>query len=129
MVINREFLTMIQKIADITGLPSLVIETGFLLFLTFLIVTVIFLVLAIFRIKNEMIKMGYSINYIARMLERGYKNRKLYKVKYDLETEKIVIEMLQQGKSYKEIMQTIPVSKEYVDIIESLATEKGLLPK
>jgi len=129
MVINRDFLTMIQKIADITGLPSLVIETGFLLFLTFLIVTVIFLVLAIFRIKNEMIKMGYSINYIARMLERGYKNRKLYKVKYDLETEKIVIEMLQQGKSYKEIMQTIPVSKEYVDIIESLATEKGLLPK
>jgi len=129
MVINREFLTMIQKIADITGLPSLVIETGFLLFLTFLIVTVIFLVLAIFRIKNEMIKMGYSINYIARMLERGYKNRKLYKVKYDLETEKIVIEMLQQGKSYKEIMQTIPVSKEYVDIIESLATEKGLLHK
>ena len=129
MVINRDFLTMIQKIADITGLPSLVIETGFLLFLTFLIVTVIFLVLAIFRIKNEMIKMGYSINYIARMLERGYKNRKLYKVKYDLETEKIVIEMLQQGKSYKEIMQTIPVSKEYVDIIESLATEKGLLHK
>jgi hypothetical protein len=120
---------MIQKIADFTGLPSLVIETGFLLFLTFLIVTVIFLVLAMFRIKNEMIKMGYSINYIARMLERGYKNRKLYKVNYDLETEKIVLEMLQQGKSYKEIMQTIPVSKEYVDIIESLATEKGLLPK
>jgi len=120
---------MIQKITDFTGLPSLVIETGFLLFLTFLIVIVIFLVLAIFRIKNEMIKMGYSINYIARILERGYKTRKLYKVNYDLETEEIVLKMLQQGKSYKEIMQAIPVSKEYVDIIESLATEKGLLPK
>ncbi len=120
---------MIQKIADFTGLPSLAIETGFLLFLTFLIVIVVFLVLAIFRIKNEMIKVGYTINYIARLLERGYKTRKLYKVHYDLETEEIVLEMLQQGKSYNEIMQAIPVSQEYVNIIESLATEKGLLPK
>jgi len=126
---NGNFLIMIQKIADFTGLPSLAIETGFLLFLTFLIVIVIFLVLAIFRIKNEIIKMGYAINYIARMLERGYKTRKLYKVNYDLETEESVLEMLQEGKSYKEIMQAIPVSKEYVDIIESLATEKGLLSK
>jgi len=120
---------MIQKIADITGLPSLFIETGFLLLLTFLIVIVVFLVLAIFRIKNEMIKMGYTINYIARLLERGYKTRKLYKVNYDLQTEEIVLEMLQQGKSDKEIMQAIPVSKEYIDIIASVATEKGLLPK
>ena len=120
---------MIQKIADFTDLPSLFIETGFLLLLTIIIVIVVFLVLAILRIKYEMIKMGYTINYIARLLERGYKTRKLYKVSYDLETEEIVLEMLQQGKSYKEIMQAIPVSKEYVDIIESLATEKGLLPK
>ena len=120
---------MIQKIVDFTGLPSLFIETGLLLFLTFLIIIVVFLVLAIFRIKNEMIKMGYTINYIARLLERGYKTRKLYKVNYDLQTEEIVLEMLQQGKSYKEIMQAIPVSKEYIDIIESVATEKGLLAK
>ncbi len=120
---------MIQKIADFTGLPSLFIETGFLLFVTFLIVIFIFLVLAIFRIKNEMITMGYTINYIARLLDRGYKTRQLYKVNYDLETEEIVLEMLQQGKTCKVIMQAIPVSKEYVDIIESVATEKGVLPK
>jgi hypothetical protein len=118
---------MIQKIVDFTGLPSLFIETGFLLLLTFLIIIVVFLVMAIFRIKNEMIKMGYTINYIARLLERGYKTRKLYKVNYDLQTEEIVLEMLQQGKSDKEIMQAIPVSKEYIDIIASVATEKGLL--
>ena len=99
-----KFLIMIQKIVDFTGLPSLFIETGFLLLMTFLIIIVVFLVLAIFRIKNEMIKMGYTINYIARLLERGYKTRKLYKVNYDLQTEEIVLEMLQQGKSYKEIM-------------------------
>jgi hypothetical protein len=120
---------MIQKIADITGLPLLYVETGFLLFLTFLLVIVVFMVLAILRIKNEMIKLGYTTNYIARLLERGYKTRKLYKVNYDLETEEIVLELLQQGKSYEEIMKVIPVSQEYVDIIESVATEKGLLPK
>ena len=120
---------MIHKIAELTNLSPLVIETGLLLFLTFCIVVVVFLVLAVFRIKNEMIKMSYTINYIARLLERGYKTRKLYKVSYDPETEDIVLEMLQLGMSYNQIRKTIPVSKEYVEIIESVATEKGLLAK
>ena len=118
---------MIHKIAEFTNLSPLVIETGFLLFLTFCIVVVVFLVLAVLRIKNEMIKMSYTINYIARLLERGYKTRKLYKVNYDPETEDIVLEMLQLGMSYNQIRKTIPVSKEYVDIIESVAAQKGLL--
>ena len=118
---------MIHKISEVINIPPLVIETGFLLFLTFCIVVVVFLVLAVLRIKNEMIKMSYTVNYIARFLERGYKTRKLYKLNYDPETEDIVLEMLQHGKSHKEIRKTIPVSKEYVEIIESVATKKGLL--
>lgn len=129
MTDNGNFMIMIHKIVELTNLSPLVIETGFLLFLTFCIVVVVFLVLAVLRIKNEMIKMGYTINYIARLLERGYKTRKLYKVNYDLETEDIVLEMLQQGKSHNEIRKTIPVSKEYVEIIESVATQKGLLAR
>ena len=120
---------MIHKIAELTNLSPLVIETGLLLFLTFCIVVVVFLVLAVFRIKNEMIKMSYTINYIARLLERGYKSRKLYKVTYDQKTEDIVLEMLQLGMSYNQIRKTIPVSKEYVEVIESVATKKGLLAK
>ena len=129
MADNGDFLIMIHKIAEFTNLSSLAIETGFLLFLTFCIVVVVFLVLAVLRIKNEMIKMSYTINYIARLLERGYKTRKLYKGNYDPETEDIVLEMLQQGKSHNEIRKTIPVSKEYVEIIESVATQKGLLAR
>jgi hypothetical protein len=129
MTDNGNFMIMIHKIVELTNLYPLVIETGFLLFLTLCIVVVVFLVLAVLRIKNEMIKMGYTINYIARLLERGYKTRKLYKVNYDLETEDIVLEMLQQGKSHNEIRKTIPVSKEYVEIIESVATQKGLLAR
>ena len=129
MADNGDFLIMIHKIAEFTNLSSLVIETGFLLFLTFCIVVVVFLVLAVLRIKNEMIKMSYTINYIARLLERGYKSRKLNKVNYDPETEDIVLEMLQRGKSHNEIRKKIPVSKEYVEIIESVATQKGLLAR
>ena len=118
---------MIHKISEVINISPLVIETGFLLFLTFCIVVVVFLVLAVLRIKNEMIKMSYTVNYIARFLERGYKTRKLYKLNYDPETEDIVLEMLQLGKSHNEIRKTIPVSKEYVEIIESVAGQKGLL--
>jgi len=118
---------MIQKIVEITDLSPLVIETGFLLFLTVLFIIVVFLVLAILRIKNELIKIGYTMNYIARLLERGYKSRKLYKVNYDPETEDVVLEMLQQGISHSEIRKAIPVSKEYIEMIESVATAKGLL--
>jgi hypothetical protein len=122
-------MVVIQRIAELAGLPPLVIETIFLLFLTFVIVIVVFSVLAILRIKNEMIKMNYTINYIARLLERGYKKRKLYKVNYDRESEDIVLQMLQEGKSYDEIIDEVRVSKEFVDIIEEAAKEKGLLHK
>ena len=80
-------MVMIHKIAVVTGLPLLAVETGFLLLLTIIFVIVVLLVLAIFRIKNEIIKISYTTNYITRLIERGYKDRKLFKVNYDLKTE------------------------------------------
>ena len=120
---------MIHKIAEFAGLPLLAVEAGFLLLLTIIFVIVVLLVLAIFRIKNEIIKMSYTTNYITRLIERGYKDRKLYKVNYDLKTEQIILDLLQEGKSYAEIIKNIYVSEEYVEIIERLAEEEGLLPK
>jgi len=120
---------MIHKIAEFTGLPLLAVEAGFLLLLTIIFVIVVLLVLAIFRIKNEIIKMSYTTNYITRLIERGYKDRKLYKVNYDLKTEQIILDLLQEGKSHAEIIKNIYVSEEYVEIIERLAEEEGLLPK
>ena len=120
---------MIHKIAEVTGLPLLAVETGFLLLLTIIFVIVVLLVLAIFRIKNEIIKISYTTNYITRLIERGYKDRKLYKVNYDLKTEQIILDMLQAGKSYGEIIKNIYVTQEYVEIIEGLAVEEGLLPE
>lgn len=120
---------MIHKIAEFSGLPLIAVEAGFLLLLTIIFVIVVLLVLAIFRIKNEIIKISYTTNYITRLMERGYKDRKLYKVNYDLKTEQIILEMLQEGKSHSDILKNIYVSEEYVEIIEGLAEEEGLLPK
>jgi len=120
---------MIHKVAEFTGLPLLAVEAGFLLILTLIFVILALLVLAIFRIKNEIIKISYTTNYITRLLERGYKDRKLYKVNYDLKTEQNILDMLQAGKSCQEIIKQIYVSEEYVEMIEGLAEEEGLLAK
>ncbi|MGD8294545.1 MAG: hypothetical protein PVF37_22725 [Desulfobacterales bacterium] len=121
-------MVMIQKIAEFTGLPLLAVEAGFLLLLTIIFVVLVLLVLAIFRIKNEILKIGYTTNYIVRLIERGYKDRKLYKVNYDLKTEQIILEMLQEGKSHSDIIKNIYVSEEYIEMIEQLAQDEGLLP-
>ncbi len=73
--------------------------------------------------------MNYTINYITRFLERGYKNRRLTKVNYDRKSEDIVFDMLRKGKSHEEILKNVRVSKDFIEIIEEAATEKGLLPK
>jgi len=107
----------------------LAVEAGFLLLLTIIFVIVVLLVLAIFRIKNEIIKLSYTTNYITRLIERGYKDRKLYKVNYDFKTEQMILDMLQEGKSHDEIIKNIYVSEEYAEMIKELAEEEGLLPK
>jgi len=119
---------MIHKIAEFTGLPLLAVETGFLLLLTIIFVIMVLLVLAIFRIKNEIIKISYTTNYITRLIERGFKDRKLYKINYDLKTERMILDMLEQGIPSDQIVKNIYVSEEYVEMIEELAEEEGLLP-
>jgi hypothetical protein len=122
-------MVMIHRIAELAGLPPLAVEAGFLLLLTIIFVIVVLLVLAIFRIKNEIIKISYTTNYITRLIERGYKDRKLYKVNYDFKTEQMILDLLQEGKSHDEIIKNIYVSEEYAEMIKVLAEEEGLLPK
>ena len=119
---------MIHKIAEFTGLPLLAVESGFLLLLTIIFVIMVLLVLAIFRIKLEIIKISYTTNYITRLIERGFKDRKLYKINYDLKTERMILDMLEQGIPSDQIVKNIYVSEEYVEMIEELAEEEGMLP-
>ena len=61
-------MVIIQRIAEFTGMPLLAVEAGFLLLLTIIFVIIVLLVLAIFRIKNETIKISYTTNYITRLI-------------------------------------------------------------
>jgi hypothetical protein len=122
-----ETTTIFQKIAVSIGLPSIAVEVGSLLLLTALLLVFISVVLAILRVRKEMVKMNYTATYIARLLSKGYKNLQTTKIAqgyYDFKPDEwredskfIIFEMLQQGKSDNEIMEKIDVSPAYINKI------------
>ena len=125
-----------QKITEYSGIPSLAVEIAMFALIAFIIVIIALVVLAIFRMKTEIIKVSYATSYIARSLDRIYKDLNLLKEHYDFrpgewreDTKYIVLELLQQGKSYNEIIKEVNVSQAYIDLIERLEKEKGALPK
>jgi DNA invertase Pin-like site-specific DNA recombinase len=132
-----ETTNIIQKIAEFTGLTPLAIEVGFLLLISALLLIFILVVLAILRIRREMVRMNYTANYIARLLNRGYKDRQVLKITqgyYDFkpdewreDTKQIVVAMLQQGKSYNEIVKKIDVTRAYLSETELWAKKEGFL--
>ena len=125
-----ETVSIIQKISTMTGLSSIAIETGVVLFFVFFIAIAVLVVLTIFRIKKEIVKMSSVASSIAQLLDRAYK--KHYGIRSDQlqkETKLIVLKMLRQGKSYDEILKKVRVSKDYISLIENLAIQKGLLKK
>ena len=128
-----ESTSVFQKIAMTTGLPSLFVEAGFLLLMMVLFLIIVLVLLAIFRIRKEMVRMNHVANYIAQLLKRGYKELNLSQEYYDFradewreETKYIVFEMLKKGKSYDEIAQKVDVSQAYVNLIKRLAIKKGV---
>ena len=129
-----ETTNIFQKIAMSTGLPSLAVETGLLLIVMLLISVVILVVLAILKIRKEMVKMSKTTNYIANLLRRGAANRKISMGYYEFKpdewmegTRHLVVEMLQQGKSYNEILKKVDVTKAYINDVELWAKKEGFI--
>lgn len=125
-----ETVSIIQEISTMTGLSSIAIETGVVLFFVFFIAIAVLVVLTIFRIKKEIVKMSSVASSISQLLDRAYKRR--YGIRSDQlrkETKLIVLKMLRQGKPYDEILKKVRVSKDYISLIENLAIQKGLLKK
>ena len=120
-----EATTIFQKIAVSIGLPSIAVEVGFLILLTALLLIFILVVLAILRVKKEMVKMNTTVTYIARLLHQGQIKIQAGKIAqgyYDFKPDEwredskfIVLEMLQQGKSDTEILKEIDVSPAYIN--------------
>jgi hypothetical protein len=129
-----ETTNIFQKIALSTGLSSLAVEVGFLLVAMFLILVAILVVLAILKIRKEMVRMSKTANYIAGLLTRGAADRKISTGYYEFKpdewkegTRHLVVEMLQQGKSYNEILKKVDVTKAYVSEVQLWAKMKGLI--
>jgi len=125
-----ETVSIIQEISTMTGLSSIAIETGVVLLFVFFIAIAVLVVLTIFRIKKEIVKMSSVASSISQLLDRAYKKR--YGIRSDQlrkETKLIVLKMLRQGKPYDEILKKVRVSKDYISLIENLAIQKGLLKK
>ena len=78
--------------------------------------------------------MSKTANYIAGLLTRGAADRKISTGYYEFKpdewkegTRRLVVEMLQQGKSYNEILKKVDVTKAYVSEVQLWVKMKGLL--
>ena len=123
-----------QKIAMSTGLPSLAVEVGFLLVAMLLILVAILVVSAILKIRKEIVRMSKTANYIAGLITRGAADRKISMGYYEFKpdewmegTRHLVVEMLQQGKSYNEILKKVDVTKAYISDVELWAKKEGFI--
>jgi hypothetical protein len=70
---------LIGQIAHSLGYPVIVIESLFFGFLIVLLLAVVFAVMAIFRIRKEMISLNFKIAYIGRLIEQAVKGPRLSK--------------------------------------------------
>jgi len=64
---------LIDQLAAALGVSPIVIEISIFAFLVVLLLVTIFAVLAIFRIRKEMISLNFKIVYIGRLIEQAVK--------------------------------------------------------
>ena len=131
-----ETTSIIQDLAEITGMSTLAIEIGFLLILTTLILAAVLVVEAILRIKKEMVKFSLGVGYIAHLLKIGIDKQKISQGYFDFRVEEwkedtrfVVLAMLQQGMSDNEIDNVMDVSQAYINKIRRWAMNEGILFK
>ena len=67
---TTETITVFQKIADLTGLSPWTVEIGSVVLLALIIILIIYVVLAITRIRKELINLNLVVRYMFRMIKR-----------------------------------------------------------
>ena len=70
---------LIARIAQSLGYPAIVIELITFGLLIVMLLVVVFAVLAIFRIRREMISLNFKIMYIGRLIEEAVKKPQIPK--------------------------------------------------
>ena len=65
-----EAASIFEKIAQSLGMPSIVVEIGFIILTMIIILIVLVFLFTILRIRKEMISLNFKLGYIARLLKR-----------------------------------------------------------
>jgi Sec-independent protein translocase protein TatA len=67
---TSETITVFQRIATATGLSPLEVEIGSVVLFALIIVVIIYVVLAISKIRKEIINLNLAVRYLVRMLKQ-----------------------------------------------------------
>ena len=78
-----DFTIISQKIAESLGLAPLLIEVGFLVLVSALILCVVLVTGAVIRIVKELIKFNTGVDYISSMLTRQVEEAKVESGQFD----------------------------------------------
>jgi Sec-independent protein translocase protein TatA len=84
---TSETITIFQKIATATGLSPLEVEIGLVVLFALIIVVIIYVVLAISRIKKEIINLNLAVRYLVRLLKQEIEEASIDRKKVSEKTE------------------------------------------
>lgn len=68
---TSEGITIFSKIADATGLSPWEVEIGFVILLGLIIAIIIYVVLAISRIRQEIINLNLAVRYLVKLVKEA----------------------------------------------------------
>lgn len=68
---TSERITIFYKIADATGLSPWEVEIGFVILLGLIIAIIIYVVLAISRIRREIINLNLAVRYMVKLVKEA----------------------------------------------------------
>ncbi len=84
---TSETITVFQKIASATGWSPLAVEIGFVVIFTSIIIVIISVVLAISRIRKEIINLNLAVRYLVRLLKQEIERAVIGREKVSEKTE------------------------------------------
>ncbi len=84
---TSETITVFQRIATATGLSPLEVEIGFVVIFTSIIIVIIYVVLAISRIRKEIINLNLAVRYLVRLLKQEIEGAAIEREKVSEKTE------------------------------------------
>jgi len=84
---TSETITVFQKIATATGLSPLEVEIGSVVLFALIIAVIIYVVLAISKIRKEIINLNLAVRYLVRLLKQEIEGAAIDREKVSGKTE------------------------------------------